>query len=139
MHGCSLTGWAAIIYLFCIFYFVCFKVPATFSDPAIEADYLIETEGVFVVVHMDRLVGQFVKDSNWKAYVNVSFSMGMNQTHNAVMKKCCRFTCVFGFARIQLYACFVLIIALYMASCLNIFCLALWMYMCFNFGFAVSV
>ena len=42
-------------------YFVWFQVPATSCDIAIEADSLLETEGVFVVVFMDVLVGQFVK------------------------------------------------------------------------------
>ena len=41
----------------CIFYFVWFKVSATSCHPAIEADYLPETEGMFVVVHMDVFVG----------------------------------------------------------------------------------
>ena len=73
VHGCSLTEWAALRYLFCSFYFVCFKVPATSRDATTEADYLPETEGMCVVVHMDVLVVQFVQCSNWKAYVNVSF------------------------------------------------------------------
>ena len=39
-------------------YFVWFKVPPTCYDPAIEADYLLETEGVFVVVHISAAAYQ---------------------------------------------------------------------------------
>ena len=48
-------------------------MPATSRNVAIEADYLPEAEGAYVVVHMDMLVGQFVKCSNLQAYVSVKF------------------------------------------------------------------
>ena len=68
-----MTEWAAHRHCFCVSFFVWLKVPATSRNVVIEADYLTEAEGVFVVGHMEMLVRQFVKCSNLQAYISVRF------------------------------------------------------------------